>query len=82
MQEMQETWVRSRSQEDPLKKRMATCSGILAWKIPRTVEPGGLHKESDRTVHTGTLVKYLYIQQQTNLKSSNLSKGVKKKSVQ
>ena len=27
---------------DPLEKEMATCSSILAWKIPRTEEPGGL----------------------------------------
>ena len=32
---------------------MATHSGILAWRIPQTEEPGGLqsrgHKESDKT---------------------------------
>ena len=39
---MQETWVRSLSREDPLKKEMATHSSILAWKIPQTEEPGGL----------------------------------------
>ena len=33
-------WVRSLGQEDSLKKEMATHSGILAWKIPRTEEPG------------------------------------------
>ena len=26
----------------PLEKEMATHSSILAWKIPRTEEPGGL----------------------------------------
>ena len=31
---MQETQVRSLSQEDPLEKKMATHSGILAWEIP------------------------------------------------
>ena len=31
---MQETWVRSVSQEDPLEKGMATHSRILAWRIP------------------------------------------------
>ena len=30
------------SQEDPLEKEMATCSNILAWKIPWTEGPGGL----------------------------------------
>ena len=39
---MQETQVQSLSQEDPLEKEMATHSGILAWKIPWTEEPGGL----------------------------------------
>ena len=36
-----------------LEKEMATHSGILAWRIPRTEEPGGLQstgcKESDTT---------------------------------
>ena len=39
---MHETWVRSLGQEDPLEKGMATCSSILAWRIPGTEEPGGL----------------------------------------
>ena len=39
---MQETWVRSLGWEDALEKRMATHSSILAWRIPRTEEPGGL----------------------------------------
>ena len=30
-------------QEDPLEKEMAIHSSILAWKIPLTEEPGGLH---------------------------------------
>ena len=42
MQEMQETWVQSLGQEDPLEKEMATHSSILAWKIPWMEEPGGL----------------------------------------
>ena len=39
---MQEVWVQSLGQEDPLEKEMATHSSILAWRIPRTEEPGGL----------------------------------------
>ena len=51
---MQETRVQSLGQEDPLEKEMATHSGVLAWEIPWTEEPGGLqsygdHKESDMT---------------------------------
>ena len=39
---MLETWVRSLGLEDPLEKGMATHSSILAWRIPRIEEPGGL----------------------------------------
>ena len=38
----QETQVQSLDWEDPLEKEMATHYSILAWKIPWTVEPGGL----------------------------------------
>ena len=38
---MWETWVLSLGREDPLEKEMATHSGILAWRIPWTEEPGG-----------------------------------------
>ena len=39
---VQETRARSQVLEDPLEKGMATHSGILAWRIPGTGEPGGL----------------------------------------
>ena len=39
---MQETRVRSLGQEDSLEEGMTTHSSILAWRIPRTEEPGGL----------------------------------------
>ena len=39
---VQETWVQSLGQEDPLEKRMATHFSILAWRIPWTEGPGGL----------------------------------------
>ena len=39
---MQETWVRSLGQEDPLEKGMATHSSILAGRIPWKEEPSGL----------------------------------------
>ena len=37
---MQETGVRFLGQEDPLEKEMAIHSSTIAWKIPRTEEPG------------------------------------------
>ena len=39
---MQEMWVQSLSQEDPLEQEMATNSIILTQKIPWTEEPCGL----------------------------------------
>ena len=39
---MQETWVQSLGQADPLEKEMATHSNILAWEILWTEEPGCL----------------------------------------
>ena len=39
---MQEAWVLCLGQEEPMEKKMATHSSILAWEIPWTEEPGGL----------------------------------------
>ena len=39
---MQETWVQSLGQKDPLEKGMVTHSSILAWRIPGTEDSGGL----------------------------------------
>ena len=39
---LQETWVPSLDQEDPLEKEMATHSSILVWEIPGTEGPGRL----------------------------------------
>ena len=47
---MQETWVRSLGQEDPLQEKMATHSSIFAWRIPRTEEPGGLQSVGSQRV--------------------------------
>ena len=42
MQETWETQVQTLGQEDALEKEIETHSSILAWRIPRTEEPGGL----------------------------------------
>ena len=39
---VQETWIQSLGQKDPLEKGMATSSSILTWRVPWTEEPGGL----------------------------------------
>ena len=50
--ETQKMWVQSLGQEDPLEEEIATHSSILAWKIPRTEDPGGLWStESQRVGH-------------------------------
>ena len=52
MQEMQETQVPSLGGEDIWKEGMATHCSILAWRIPRTEEPGGLQPlESHKVGH-------------------------------
>ena len=47
--EIQETWVRSLGQEDPLEKEIATHFSILAWRIPWTEEPGGLQSTGSQS---------------------------------
>ena len=48
---MQETWVRSLGQQDPLEKGTTTHSSILAWRISGTGEPGVV--ERDRLCQAG-----------------------------
>ena len=47
---MRETWVRSLGWEDPLEKKKATHSSILAWRTPWTEEPGGLQSMGSKRV--------------------------------
>ena len=65
MQETQETQVQSLGWEDPPQKEMVTHSSFLAWKIPRTEEPGGatVHgiAKSWTNTHTHTYI-HTYIQ--------------------
>ena len=48
----QEAQVQSLGQDDPLEEEMATHSSIVAWRIPRSEEPGGLQSTgSQRAGH-------------------------------
>ena len=47
---MQETWVQSLGQEDPLEKGMAIHSSILAWRIPWIEKPGELQSMGSQRV--------------------------------
>ena len=64
---MQGTQVRSLGWEDPLAEGMETHSSILAWEIPWTEEPGGLHPWGHRRVKHDLATKE---QQQQNTGSS------------
>ena len=47
---VQETWIRSLDQEDPLEEERAIHSSIIAWEMPWTGEPGGLGPWSRKKV--------------------------------
>ena len=50
---MQETQVRSLGQEAPIEEAMTTHSGVLAWKIPWTEEPGRLQSTGSQRAGPG-----------------------------
>ena len=47
---MQEMWVQSLGQEDPMEKGMATHSNVLAWRTLWTDEPGRLQSMGSQRV--------------------------------
>ena len=66
---MQETWVQALSRKDPLEEEMANHSSILAWRIPRTEEPGGLQSTGSQRVSDFALTTFA-----SRVWSSGLSK--------
>ena len=65
MQETSEMQVQSLGWEDPLEESLATCSSILAWRIPGTEEPGRLQSTGSQkaghnsaTEHTHTHMQF------------------------
>ena len=70
---MQEMWVWSLGWEDPLEKGMATHSSILAWKIPRTEEPGRLQSMGlQRVRHNWATHKHTHTRTHTFCLSNNM----------
>ena len=70
---IQETRVRSLGWEDPLEKKMATYSGVLAWRIPWTEEPGELQSTGSKSVgqdYTTFTFHTKYIRQNARLDES------------
>ena len=53
--------------EDLLKKEMATCSSILAWKFPWTEEPGGLQSTGPWKVRHDWVTKNAYSRARTKV---------------
>jgi len=54
MPETQETQVQSLGWEDPMEEGMATHFSTLVWRIPRTEEPGRLHRVAQSDVTEAT----------------------------
>ena len=63
---MQETWVWSPGQEDPLEKEMATHSSILAWRIPWTKGPSGLQSMGSQRAGHGLSNHYFHFHSKRN----------------
>ena len=63
---VQETCIQSLGWEDPLEKRMATHSSIVAWRIPWTEEPGKLQSMGSQRIRhdwaTNTFTLNIFVQ--------------------
>ena len=66
---MQERHVQSLGWEDPLEKKMATHSSILAWETPWTEEPGGLQPMGSQRIGHDLATKQQTTDLDFNLKS-------------
>ena len=69
---MEETWVQSLGQEDPLEEDMATHSSILAWRIPWTEESSrlqSLHSQSGRQLSDRICMHKVYVTEAMSIAS-------------
>ena len=65
---IEETWVRSLNQEDPLEEGVANHSSTLAWRIPWTEEPGDLQSlESQRVGHDWSDLAYMQASKRSSM---------------
>ena len=58
---MRETWAQSLGWQDPLEEGVATQSSVLAWRIPRTEEPGGLQSMGSQRVRQDLVTEHMHI---------------------
>ena len=72
---MQETWVQSLGQEDPLEKGRTTHSSILAWRIPKTEEPGELQSMRLQRVRHNWVTKLASRDPRTDFMASECHAG-------
>ena len=81
MQETQEMWVQSLGWEDSLEKEMAPHSSILAWKIPRAEDPGGLQSMGSQKAGHDWVYTHAHTEQKSagggdsDFQTKNLSSG-------
>ena len=64
---MHKTWVRSLGWEDPLEEGMATHSSILAWRVPRTEEPGRLWSMGSQRIRQSCVTKHFLQSTEQNI---------------
>ena len=64
---MHKTWVRSLGWEDPLEEGMATHSSILAWRVPRTEEPGRLWSNGSQRIRQSCVTKHFLQSTEQNI---------------
>ena len=57
---MEEIWVQSLGQEDPLEKEMVTHSSILTWETPFTKVSGGLQSIALQRVRHNLVTKHTH----------------------
>ena len=71
--------VQSLGHEDPLEEEMATHASVLAWRIPRTEEPGGLQSMGSQGVghHSAAEHARIHIHQYRRYKSHGCSSDVR-----
>ena len=61
-QELEEMWVQSLSQEDPLEKEMVIHSSFLSQRIPWTEEPGRLQSVGSQRVGHNFVTEHMYME--------------------
>ena len=73
---VQETWVQSLHQEDPLKKEIATHSSIFAWEFPWSGKRTSQSDKAHPWVKLYLIVKYYKVSQRLGTKDGCLTTSI------